>query len=409
MRISGVLKTVRRVVPAASILAAAGLFASTTTATAKAGEGAAEADDERVWVFVGTYTKTKTPSEGIYRLEFNTKTGELVSQGAAAKLENPSFLAVHPSGQLLYAVNELGEFQGAKGGGVSALSLNPATGALKLLNQEPTDGGAPCFVVVDNQGLNILVANYSGGNVACLPVAGDGTLKPISTLIQHHGSSVDPRRQKGPHAHSINLDPANRFALAADLGLDQVLVYKFDGEHGKLIPNDPPFAKTEPGAGPRHLAWHPSGKFAYVITEMGNTIEVFAYDDDKGALRRLQAISTLPADFDETSHCAEVAVHPSGKFVYGSNRGHDSLAIFQVNPKTGELTAAGHQSTLGANPRHFAIDPSGQFILAGNQDSDSIVVFRIDAETGALTQVGEPITIPKPVCVRFAAKAAAGE
>lgn len=407
MRISGVLKTVRRAVPTASILAAAGLWASSATTTA--GEGVAKADDGRAWVFVGTYTKTKTPSEGIYRLEFNSKTGELVSQGAAAKLENPSFLALHPSGQLLYAVNELGDFQGTKGGGVSALSLDPATGALKLLNQQPTDGGAPCFAVVDAKGLNVLVANYSGGNVACLPIAGDGTLKPISSLIQHQGSSVDPRRQKGPHAHSINLDPANRFALAADLGLDQVLVYKFDGEHGKLVPNDPPFAKTEPGAGPRHLAWHPSGKFAYVITEMGNTIEVFAYDADKGTLGKLQTLTTLPDDFKETSYCAEVAVHPSGKFVYGSNRGHDSLAIFQVDQNTGALTPAGYQSTLGKNPRHFAIDPTGQFILAANQDSDSIAVFRINAETGALTQVGQPISIPKPVCVRFATKAAAGD
>ena len=405
MRISGVLKTVRQAVPAASLLAAAGLFAS----TAPAGAGVARADDEPVWVFVGTYTTTKTPSEGVYRLEFNPKTGELVSKGVAAKLQNPSFLAIHPSGQLLYAVNELGEFQGTKGGGVSALSLNPASGELKLLNQQPTDGGAPCFVAVDAQGLNVLVANYSGGNVACLPIAGDGTLKPISTLIQHQGHSVDPARQKGPHAHSINLDKANRFALAADLGLDQVLVYQFDGEHGKLTPNDPPFAKTEPGAGPRHLAWHPSGKFAYVITEMGNTIDAFAYDADKGTLRELQSLSTLPANFQGTSYCAEVVVHPSGKFVYGSNRGHDSLAIFKVNQESGELTPAGHQSTLGKNPRNFAIDPTGKFLLAANMDSDSIVVFRVDAQTGALAQVGEPVSIPKPVCVRFASKAPSGK
>lgn len=403
MRMSRVLKKVRRAVPAASLLAAAGLLAS------PAGSGAAKADDETIWVFVGTYTSTQTPSEGIYRLEFNAKTGELVSKGPAAKLENPSFLAIHPNGRFLYAVNELGEFQGTKGGGVSALSLDPASGELKLLNQEPSGGGAPCHLVVDAQGRNVLLANYTGGNVACLPIADDGSLKPISTLAQHEGHSVNPDRQKGPHGHSINLDQANRFALAADLGLDQVLVYKFDGERGELIPNDPPFAKTEPGAGPRHLAWHPSGAFAYVINEMGNTLDAFAYDAEKGTLRELQSLSTLPADFEGASHCAEVVVHPSGKFVYGSNRGHDSLAIFAIDQESGKLTPAGHQSTLGETPRNFAIDPTGKFLVAGNQDSDSLVVFRVDLETGALTPVGEPISIPKPVCVRFASKTAPGK
>jgi len=406
MRMSRVLKSVRRAVPAASLLAAAGLLASPSPAPG----GVARADDERpLWVFVGTYTSAQTPSEGIYKLEFNPKTGELVSKGPAAKLDNPSFLAIHPNGRFLYAVNELGAFQGTQGGGVSALSLDPASGELKLLNQEPSGGGAPCHLVVDAQGRNVLLANYSGGSVACLPIADDGSLKPISSLIQHEGSSVNPARQKAPHGHAINLDRANRFALATDLGIDQVLVYKFDGERGELTANDPPFAKTEPGAGPRHLAWHPSGAFAYVINELANTVDVFAYDAEKGTHRALQSLSTLPADFEGTSHCAEVVAHPSGKFVYGSNRGHDSLAIFAVDQETGKLTPAGHQSTLGKTPRNFAIDPTGKFLLAANQDSDSIIVFRVDPDTGALTPVGEPVSIPKPVCVRFASKAVSGK
>lgn len=402
MTMTSVLKMVRRTAPAASLLAAAGLFASASPA------GVARADDQPVWVYVGTYTSGSSPSEGIYKLEFDPGTGKLTPKGAAAKLQDPSFLAVHPSGRFLYAVNELGEFQETKGGGVSALSLDPATGDLKLLNQQPTSGGAPCHLTIDAQGRNVLVANYSGGSVACLPIAEDGTLKPMSSFIQHQGHSVDPARQKAPHAHSINLDPSNRFALVADLGLDQVLVYKFDGEQGKLTPNDPPFAKVEPGAGPRHLAWHPSGAFAYVITEMGNTVDALAYDAEKGTLREIQSVSTLPADFQGTSYCAEVVAHPSGKFVYGSNRGHDSLAIFAVDQDSGKLTPAGHQSTLGKTPRNFAIDPTGKFVLAANQETDSIAVFRVDPQTGALTAVGEPVSIPKPVCVRFASKTPSG-
>lgn len=402
MMMKNVLQAVRKAAPAASLLAVAGLLASASPS------GEARGDDQPVWVYVGTYTNTKTPSEGVYKLELDTNTGWLTPKGAAAKLKNPSFLAVHPNGRFLYAVNELGDFEGGKGGGVSALSLDPATGDLKLLNQEPSGGAAPCHISIDAAGRNVLIANYTGGNVACLPVAADGSLKPRSAFIQHHGHSVDPARQKEPHAHSINLDPTGKFALAADLGLDQILVYKFDGESGALVPNDPPFAKVEPGAGPRHLAWHPSGAFAYVITEMGNTVDAFAYDSKTGTLRELQSLSSLPADFQGTSYGAEIVAHPSGKFVYGSNRGDDSIAIFTVDQATGKLTAAGHQSTLGKNPRGFTIDPTGKFLLAANMETDSIVVFRVDQNTGALEPVGEPVSIPKPVCVRFASKTPKG-
>lgn len=386
------------------------LFASLIRpgATLHAGEGlvssAEDSSPRALWLYVGTYTSGKTPGEGIYLLEMDAVSGAVATRGAAAKLANPTFLAVHPTGKYLYAVNEVGSIQGKKGGGVSALSINPATGALTLLNQQSSVGNGPCHLTVDHAGKNVLVANYGGGSVACLPIQTDGSLSPASCFIQHEGKSVDRDRQEGPHAHAIEVDQANRFAFAPDLGLDKVLIYQFDSAKGSLTANEPAFARVAPGSGPRHLAFHPGGKYAYVITEMGNTITVFTYDSEKGALREAQTISTLPEDFQGKSYCAEVEAHPSGKFVYGSNRGHDSIAIFTVEAATGKLTAAGHQSTLGKNPRHFAIDPTGAFLLAENQDSNSVVVFRIDQETGGLKQVGEPVRIPMPVCIRMVPK-----
>jgi 6-phosphogluconolactonase len=354
-----------------------------------------------LWLYVGTYTHGKTPSEGIYLLELDVNSGQVTNKGAVAQLPDPSFLAIHPGRKFLYAVNELGEFQGRKTGGVSALSIDASTGKLTLLNQQSSVGNGPCHLTVDKAGKNVLVANYGSGLVACLPIRSDGSLEPASSSIQHEGKGTNPDRQGGPHAHSINLDAANRFAFAADLGLDELLIYKFDADKGSLTPNDPPFAKVAPGSGPRHFAFHPNGKFAYVISEMANTVTVFAYDAEKGALDPIQTISTLPDDFRGTSYTAEVQVHPSGKFVYGSNRGHNSIAVFRVDPVSAKLTAAGHQATLGKNPRNFALDPSGSYLLAENQDSDSIVVFRIDPESGGLTQVGEPISVPMPVCIRM--------
>lgn len=354
-----------------------------------------------LWLYVGTYTGGKTPSEGIYLLELDPETGTLVNKGGVGHLSNPSFLAIHPSRKFVYAVNEQGEFNGRKTGGVSALAIEPESGKLKLLNQQSSEGNGPCHISLDRAGKNALVANYGDGMVACLPIGPDGKLGPASSKIQHRGTGSDPGRQQGPHAHSINLDAANRFAFAADLGLDKVFIYKFDGEGGTLTPNAPAFGEVAPGSGPRHFAFHPGGRFAYVINEMGNTITAFAYDPDQGSLTPIQSTSTLPDDFKGKSYTAEVQVHPSGKFVYGSNRGHDSIAVFAVDAATGKLTAAGHQSTLGKNPRNFALDPSGSYLLAENQDSDSIVVFRIDPDSGALKQVGEPLFVPMPVCIRM--------
>ncbi len=355
---------------------------------------------ERAWVFIGTYTNGK--SQGIYRAQIDLKTGALTRPELAAKVENPSFLAVHPGGRFLYAAGELSNFQGKPGGAVSAFALDPKTGELALLNQQSSGGGGPCHLVVDPSGKNVLVANYGGGSVAVLPIGADGRLQPASSFVQHEGKSVDPRRQEAPHAHSINVDKGGKFAVAADLGLDKLLVYHFDANSGELTPNDPPHSPVAAGAGPRHFAFHPSGRFAYVINEMHSTVTAFDYDAKQGRLIQLQTLSTLPKEHQGNS-TAEIQVHPSGKFLYGSNRGHNSLAIFAINEDTGRLTALGHQATGGRTPRNFGVDPSGTFVLAANQGSNSVVVFRIDQETGRLTPTGHSVEAPNPVCVKFLA------
>jgi len=359
--------------------------------------GLVQAQDDpsgKLRVYVGTYTGGE--SRGIYACELNLADGSFSEPRLAGEAKNPSFLALHPTRKHLYAVSEVGG-----SGAVLAFSIDAKTGSLKELNHQPAGGAGPCHLVVDKAGKNVLVANYGGGSVAVIPIDEDGRLEKPTSVVQHKGSSVNKSRQEAPHAHSINLDAANRFAFAADLGLDKVLVYRFDSQSGKLEPNDPPSASVAPGAGPRHFAFHPSGRYAYVINEMANTITGFAYDAEKGALQEIQTIKTLPSDFTATSHTAEVQVHPTGKFVYCSNRGHDSLAIFKVDPATGRLTAAGHQSSGGKTPRNFGIDPTGKYLLSANQASNNIVVYRINADTGALTSTGHSVKVGAPVCVKF--------
>ncbi|MEX2139263.1 MAG: lactonase family protein [Pirellulales bacterium] len=352
----------------------------------------------RVWVFIGTYTSGK--SEGIYRAQLDLKSGELTQTELAAKVENPSFLALHPNGRFLYAAGELSNFEGKPGGAVSAFALDGETGKLALLNQQSSRGAGPCHLVVDPSGKNVLVANYGGGSVAVLPIGEDGRLQPASSFIQHEGKSVNARRQDAPHAHSINVDKAGAFAVAADLGLDKLLVYRFNPEQGRLTANDPPHASVAAGAGPRHFAFHPSGRFAYVINEMHSTVTAFDYDSKQGRLVQLQTLSTLPAP-QQGNSTAEVQVHPSGKFLYGSNRGHNSLAIFAIDQGTGRLTPIGHQETGGKTPRNFGIDPTGSFVVAANQASDSVVVFRVNQTTGKLSPTGHSVEAPTPVCVKF--------
>lgn len=331
------------------------------------------------------------------------KTGALTEVGATEGVVNPSFVAIHPSNKFLYAVGEISEFDGKPTGGVTAFAINPKDGSLTKLNEKSSGGAGPCHLVVDATGKNVLVANYGGGSVACLPINADGTLQDASSFMQHEGSSIDEQRQKGPHGHSINLSPDNKFAFAADLGLDKVLIYAFDAEKGKLTPHDPAAAEIEPGSGPRHFAFHPSGKYAYVINEMALTVTAFKYNAKQGRLKTLQTISTIPdADRDQPGlSTVEIRVHPSGKFLYGSNRGHDTIVAYRVNQDTGELAYIENESTQGKTPRNFFIDPTGTYLLAENQGSDSIVVFRINQDTGELEPTGNSITIPAPVCIRM--------
>ena len=366
--------------------------------TAPRGTAAERRSKNEALVYVGTYTKA---SKGIYAWRLNTATGQLQPLGLAAETVNPTFLAVHPSRRFLYAVSEVSSFQGQKSGAVSAFAIDPKSGKLSFLNQAPSRGAGPCHLTVDSRGRNLLVANYGSGSMAVLSISDDGRLREASDFVQHHGSSLDPKRQQGPHAHSVNLSPDNRFAIVADLGLDQVLVYRFNPAYSALGANEPPFAKVNPGAGPRHFAFHPSGKFAYVINELQSTVTAFTWAADAGTLSEIQTISALPKDFAGESYCAEVQVHPGGRFLYGSNRGHDSIAVFAIDEAKGTLTPVEHVSTQGKWPRHFGIDPSGTLLLAANQNSDNITVFRIDAKTGRLQATGQSLEAGSPVCVKF--------
>jgi 6-phosphogluconolactonase len=351
---------------------------------------------ESVGVYFGTYTGGDNGSRGIYRSVLDTETGTLSAPVLVAETKNPSFLEIHPNGQFLYAVSESG---GA--GSVSAFSLDAETGALTFLNQQPSRGAGPCYVSIDHAGKNALVANYGSGSAAVIPIRPDGKLAEPNGFVQHTGASVNPRRQKEPHAHSINVSADDRFAFVADLGIDKIMIYKLDVEAGTIVASDPPFTELKPGAGPRHFAFAPDGKHAYVINELHSTMTAFTYDAKAGTLTEIQTVPTLPSDFDGSSSCAEVRVHPTGRFLYGSNRGHDSITVYRIDRDTGTLTFVEHETAGIKTPRNFNIDPTGAFCLVANQGSDSVVVFRIDPQTGALTPTGQKISVGRPVCIRF--------
>lgn len=350
-------------------------------------------------IYIGTYTRG---SGGIHLLKMDPETGALTHEGLVAECPSPSFLAISPDGRFVFAVNETGDYGGANTGSVTAFHRDKGSGKLTQLNTRSSHGSYPCHLTMSKSGRHILAANYGSGTVVVLPVGADGTLGEASCVIQHRGSSVNKSRQEGPHAHSVNLDAANRFALVCDLGTDEVLVYRFDDERGTLTPHDPRAVEARKGAGPRHLAFHPNGRIVYVINELDSTIASYRYSPSAGTLRPVGVAETLPRDFAGQSTTAEVIVHPSGKWVYGSNRGHDSLAVFAVNASSGALRYVGHQPTQGKTPRNFASDPSGKFIVAANQDSNSIEAFRVDPKTGMPVVTGHRAEAPLPVCVRFA-------
>jgi 6-phosphogluconolactonase len=359
-------------------------------------------------VFVGTYTNAaqdQTNPQGIYVYRMDGQTGALSLLKQAGGLPNPSFLTVDPSRRYLLAVSETGNFAGQAGGGLSSYAIDPASGALTLINSQPTHGADPCYVSVDPSGKWVLVANYTGGSVTVFPLGEDGRLGAATDLIQHHGSSVNTARQEGPHAHSAIFAPgSSTLVLVADLGLDRIMLYDLDPAKGTLSPHSVPWLEAKPGSGPRHMVFHPNQRFLYVTHELDSTVTAYQYDAAAGIFTELQTLSLLPQDFSGQNTSADIHITPSGKFLYASNRGDDSIAIFAIDENSGKLTSLGQVSTQGKTPRNFAIDPGSNFLLAANQDSGTIVTFRIDAATGQLTPTGQTTQAPSPVCIKFYGK-----
>jgi len=355
-------------------------------------------DHPQYLAFVGTYTGEG--SQGIYAFRFDPGSGKVTSLGLAAKTENPSLLAADPNGQFLYAVNELPNFNGHPTGAVSAFQIDRGSGKLKFLQRVSSQGAGPAYLSLDKTGRFVLVAYYNSGNVAVFPIGDGGKLGPASALKQQFGSSINRQRQTGPHAHSILTSNDNRFALSADLGTDQIVVYRFDSQKGSLSPNNPPFAKVKAGSGPRHIAFAPSGKWVYVANEMAATITVFSYDAQSGTLTTRQTVPTLPADFKGENREAEIAVDTQGKFLYVSNRGYDTIAVFQIGVD-GTLSFLQRVPSGGKTPRNFAIDPTSRWLLAANHRSNNIQLFHVNPATGELAAMGQISRIFDPVCVVF--------
>jgi 6-phosphogluconolactonase len=375
-------------------------FLSTTAigVVGLAAQKVAQRPEERM-AFVGTYTNDRR-SEGIYRVFLNTATGTLRYGGLAAKAVNTSYLAVHPNGRVLYAVNEVSDFGGQETGAVSAYAIDRVTRGLHFLNQQQSHGKAPCYVSVDRTGHIVLVANYGGGSIATIPIGADGRLDAPKSVMKHAGKSIDPVRQTVPHAHCIVADPTNRFAIAVDLGIDAVLSYRFDERTGSLAPVTPGTA-AKPGAGPRHLTFHPNGRFAYLVNELDSTLSVLTYDGERGALTEIQVTAASPNGTVAENHPADIHVASSGRHVYVSNRGDDTIAVFVIDPSSGQVTPVQQISSGGKSPRNFSLDPTGRFLVAANQRSDAIVSFRVDGESGRLTPTGSTLEIALPVCVRW--------
>ena len=350
------------------------------------------------WVYFGT------GDTAIYVSKFDPKTGSLSPPRAVADVTRPNFLEIHPNSTRMYVCSREPLKGGEVRGLVIAYAIDQSTGELQRLNSLDTGAPGPAHVTVDKTGQMVVVANYTGGSTAAFRLHEDGRLAQRTAYIQHEGSSVNKQRQSEPHAHSVNFSTDNRVVVTADLGTDKVMIYRADPATGKLSANDPPSASVAPGSGPRHFAFHPNGKFAYVINELLSTVTAFSYDAATSAMREIQTISTLPEGYSENSTTAEVQIHPSGDFLYGSNRGHDSIAVFRVDQATGKLTLVEREPTQGKTPRNFRMDPTGKFLFVANQQSDSVVVFRVDQQTGALEPTGTSVAVPAPMCVRFVAE-----
>ncbi len=386
---------------AAAVVAAVALVSMSSAQTAR---GAVER------VYIGAYTQNPSggpgrggvqyTSQGIYQAEFNLATGKLGPVTLAAKTVNPSYLVISPDGRFVYAVNELTSFEGQPNtGGITAFAVNPATGVLTQLNQVASGGTLPCYLSFDKTGKHLMVANYGTGSVAIFALNSDGSLGRRTAFMQHQGHSVNPRRQAGPHAHFAQVSPDNRYLLSVDLGLDQILVSKFDARTGTVTPNDPPYVSVTPGTGPRHFVWADNGHRLYAVSELGST--AFGFDYNQGKLSQFQSQTTMPPGFKGSNSGAEIQISPDGRFIYTSNRGANTIAQFAIAPKTGRFSLVQDVSTQGKNPRMFQLDPSGGYVWAGNQDSANVVVFKRDAASGKLTPAGINIPLSMPVCIQF--------
>jgi 6-phosphogluconolactonase len=329
----------------------------------------------------------------------DTSSGKMTFKTVVKNLINPSYLAVHPRTGYVYTVHEKGTFEGKPGGGVIALVVDPENGDVRLLNKQSSGGEDPCYINIERSGRYALVANYTSGNVAMLPIAPDGSLEPASHTYQHTGSSIHPDRQDKPYAHCILPDPTNTFAVACDLGIDKLLVYRMDLDAGQLLNHNE--VSVTPGSGPRHLVFHPEGRYAYLACELNSTVLAFTWDPEGGMLEEFQNVRTLPTGYDGRNLPADIHLTPEGQFLYVSNRGHDSFACYEVSPESGMLTLKHHTSTGGAEPRGFAIDPTGKFLLAANQNSNNLLPFLIDPGMGQLSRIGDEIQVSMPVCVKF--------
>lgn len=350
--------------------------------------------------YFGTYSTGDSKSKGIYTATFDSESGKFSDPVLAAPSVNPSFLAIDAKRGFVFAVNEISEGAGRANATVSAFRMRP-DGTLQFINSQPSHGGAPCHCNIDATGKFLLIANYVGGNLAVYPIAADGSLEAATSIVNHEGSSIDRSRQQGPHAHSINLSSDNRFAYAADLGTDKIMIYRFDENAGTLQAASPDFAAVTPGAGPRHFSLHPSGKYAYTNHELTALVTGFNRDVQTGGLTAIATVSTLPQDAQVRKSTAECLVHPNGQFLYVSNRGHDSIACYEIDQASGEMKLVEIVSTQGQEPRNFTIDPTGKWLLAANQNSDTIVVFAIDQKLGTITPTGNRIEVGRPVCVRM--------
>ena len=355
--------------------------------------------DKTHTIYIGTYTSGE--SEGIYKCSFYINTGKLSGLKLVAKRTNPSFLAISPDKKTLFCVNETMSYNDEPGGSVSAFRISHENDSLLFINEQPSMGGAPCHLITDNSGKLVLTANYMGGNVSVYPLGADGSLAEFSSIIQHKGSGKNLDRQEAAHAHSVILGPADKYAYVSDLGIDKIMIYNLDKKQGLLTPASTPWVKLEPGAGPRHFTFHPDGEYAYGINELNSTITCFSYNDNNGSLNEIQTVSTLPNDFNGMNSCADIHISPSGDFLYGSNRGHNSIVCYSIDKSSGKLTLNSFELTRGETPRNFSLDPSGNYLLVANQNTNNIVSFKTDSKSGKLNFANHILDVPSPVCIQF--------